>query len=437
MPVYATCLIIGTLAERVAIINLEIMVLSASQARSIQEAVGVAIGLEIGNVWVFHTHNHAGPITLETYRGDGELEVRAYRETLPLLCAGAATQALKSLVPVRIAGGSGTCHIGVNRDMRLADGSCITAPNPDGFSDPEVGVIKIDSIDGQPVAIIANYACHPTILGHENRLISPDYPGVARRLVEDITGTTCIFLQGAAGNVGPLEGFTSDLRAVERQGAILGCEIAKIALETKTIKTASVLDGVIQSMSAQLGVMKQVEVDQGSQDVMIVARTVKLPTGNPFGHSYQEIGNEIRRRLAELAEVITIDSKPNEIINKNIAIDRLLWTQARGKRLLENDNCEVEIKILCIGDIALIGTWGEMFSETGFEIKKLSPFGQTIVAAYMGGDSAYLPPRGEYTNSPGLEVMNTPVAPGGAELMLDAILSLANDVHDERVGLTN
>jgi neutral ceramidase len=428
MPLHATCLVLGTLTSRIAIVNLELMLLSVNQARAIQEAVSLVVGIDIENVWVFVTHNHAGPATLETYTGDGELEVNAYIRSLPVFCADAASKAVAALTPVRVASGKGACHIGVNRDLKLPDGSFIIAPNSAGFSDSEVGVIKIDDLDGNPIAVIANYSCHPTIAGHENRLLSPDYPGYARKIVEDITGAKCIFLQGAAGNVGPQEGFTSDLRVVERLGAILGCEIAKVALQTMTLKTQFVLDRVVPSMSAQLAVMKSVEVVQSSQEVSIGNRKVKLPTGNPYGHSYVGIKDEIRKMSAELAEMVSIDSSAAEIANKGIAINRLLWMQARGIRLMEKSYCSVDIKVLCIGDIALVGTWGEMFSETGFEIKERSQFGHTLVAAYMGGDAAYLPLRADYTNPARLEVMNTPIAPGGAELLSQAISDLLSEL---------
>jgi hypothetical protein len=420
-------------SDTVVILNLELMLLSANQARGIQQAVSDSIGIDIDSVWVFVTHNHAGPATLESYQGDCEDAIRSYCQELPLQCVAAAKHALASLVPVRFASASGTCHIGVNRDLPLDNGSFVIAPNPQGFSDPEVGIIKIDNLEGQTIAVIANYSCHPTIAGHENKLLSPDYPGVTRKLVEQVTGATCVFLQGAAGNVGPQEGFTSDLRAVERQGAILGCEVAKITLETKTLKTETVLQGVVSSMSAQLGILKQVVVEQGFQGMRVGSKSVKLPTGNDFGLSYHSIDYEILKLKTELEELVHTCANEPDVINKSIALNRLLWIQARGQRMLANGFSIVDVKVLCLGDIALVGTWGEMFSETGYQIKRASPFRQTLVAAYMGGDAAYLPLKDNYTSAPRLEVMNTPIAPGGAELLQEAIIELLNELHAECV----
>jgi hypothetical protein len=106
----------------------------------------------------------------------------------------------------------------------------VTGPNPGGFTDPEVGVLRIDGMDGRPVAAIVTFGCHPTYLGPANTLISPDYPGVTRDVFESITATPCVFLQAGAGNVGPFRGFLGETTEVERCGTILGCETAQTYL---------------------------------------------------------------------------------------------------------------------------------------------------------------------------------------------------------------
>jgi hypothetical protein len=64
-----------------------------------------------------------------------------------------------------------------------------------------------------------------------NRLLSPDWPGTLKRTVESITGATCLFAQGATGNIGPgPDGFTDDVRVVHRLGRQVGCEAARVYL---------------------------------------------------------------------------------------------------------------------------------------------------------------------------------------------------------------
>ena len=60
------------------------------------------------------------------------------------------------------------------------------------------------------LATVVNYACHPTTLAWDNTLISPDYVGAMREVVEAATGGPCLFLQGASGDLGRGSGFVGE-----------------------------------------------------------------------------------------------------------------------------------------------------------------------------------------------------------------------------------
>jgi hypothetical protein len=76
---------------------------------------------------------------------------------------------------------------------------------------------------------VCGYIDAPTTLGPTNRLLSSDWPGHLKRTVETMTGATCIFAQGATGNVGPgPEGFTDDVRVVRTLGLQIGCEAVRV-----------------------------------------------------------------------------------------------------------------------------------------------------------------------------------------------------------------
>src|SRR5207244_4779778 len=102
--------------------------------------------------------------------------------------------------------------------------------HPNGPADDTVLVAKIVEDGGRTVASVVNYACHPTTLAWENTLISPDYPGAMREVVEQATGAPCVFLQGASGDLGPREGFVGDPPIADRNGRQLG-HAALAALE--------------------------------------------------------------------------------------------------------------------------------------------------------------------------------------------------------------
>ena len=108
-----------------------------------------------------------------------------------------------AMQPARIKAGAGHMDFSVNRREKLADGRVVLGLNETGPADHAVGVVRVDSQEGRPLAALVNYTCHPIFVGSASRLISPDYPGPMRRVVERETGATCLFLQGATGNVNP------------------------------------------------------------------------------------------------------------------------------------------------------------------------------------------------------------------------------------------
>lgn len=162
--------------------------------------------------------------------------------------------AVKNMFPARIVAGHRSFpQLGFNRLIVREDGHSreswysddhYTSENPEripfGPADPEVGVIKIEDMTGQPRAILMNYAMHSDIVC-SNYEISADYPGVACRKVEEAFGPkmTCLFVQGAGGNIesliissrrtGPNDTFKSDYNTIERVGGLLAFETVKLA----------------------------------------------------------------------------------------------------------------------------------------------------------------------------------------------------------------
>ena len=133
--------------------------------------------------------------------------------------------------------------------------------------------MRVDSLDGRPLAALVNYTCHPIFAGSASRLISPDYPGPMRRTVERETGATCLFLQGATGNMNPRNPMHPDTREAERAGTVLGLEAAKTFLEIDT-RTTVEREYWLTSV-ATFHLVRQEPVDSGRPD-RVAARETAL-----------------------------------------------------------------------------------------------------------------------------------------------------------------
>jgi hypothetical protein len=146
-----------------------------------------------------------------------------YLESLAETLAGLVRQARQTSTAATIVYGAGHCALAAERDFWDGQrGHYVCGFNPLGTCDDMVLLARATDEQGSTLATIVNYACHPTTLAWENTLISPDYPGAMREVIEGATGAPCLFLQGASGDVGPREGFVGDTRVADRNGRQLG-----------------------------------------------------------------------------------------------------------------------------------------------------------------------------------------------------------------------
>jgi hypothetical protein len=119
-------------------------------------------------------------------------------------------EARSKLEPARIGIGTATSYANINRRGWSADGRSILGVDPEAPVDRQIGLIRLERPDGSPIALIANYAMHATVLGSRNTLISGDAPGIVAEFVESKVGAPCLYINGAEGNVAPIYSVRAD-----------------------------------------------------------------------------------------------------------------------------------------------------------------------------------------------------------------------------------
>jgi neutral ceramidase len=228
-PTEARALIIDNGAEKIAFLSVDHLGFDHAMVERVRAIAAEATRMQPDHIFVMSSHTHAG--------GGAYLEIfpalagRYDAKTRDYYCERAAQAiiaACKELKPARIAFGAGRAE-GISRFRS-------TWP-PNGPIDPEVGVIRVDSAaTGKPVAVLMNFAAHPTILGAKNFEFSADYVYYARRALERMIGgdVLAIFANGAQGTVAPraFQGET-DWERAENVGTILAAEAFKVTLMIK------------------------------------------------------------------------------------------------------------------------------------------------------------------------------------------------------------
>jgi neutral ceramidase len=422
---WTTALVVDDGVTMAAWIDLDLVIVSRQESDAIREAVAAALEIPTQAVRVSVTHNHAGPPpSAWNWTRQGQAALDGYYALLPEYAAGAARMARASLRSARVATGSGESRVAVNRREIAPDGRPVTGVNPEGPIDPHVFVLRIDDAEGGPLAAVVGYTMHPTTLGPTNRLISPDWPGHLKRTVEAITGATCLFAQGATGNIGPgPDGFTDDMHVVRRLGGQVGCEAARVYLGLQLPAVRHRHERVWES-GAPLGKWIMEPLPEPDPVVRVMSREVMLPLiEQPPLSDAQARVDGAQRRLDDLKERA---APATEIEAATFATKRANMTLSRAQTYGGREAFPVELHLLQIGPAVLVGTEGEPFAEIGLQIKVGSPWPATWFGGYTGGWAGYIPTPDAYPHG-GYEVETSPFALEAAgRLVTETLAALAD-----------
>jgi len=422
MPLYCNVLYIESEASgnKVIILDLDLCIIDDEIDQMIREAVLSVINIPSENIRISVSHTHAGPpygrsdSTGGGWLTEGVDLIVPYFESFPEKISNAIKKATDSLKRCNISYGIGRSDININRRPADEKGNLFTGRNWDGIVDHSVDVIGFDDENGNAVSTIVGYACHPTILGPDNRLISPDYPGHMRKTVEDIVGGSCIFLQGAAGNQGPIHGFVGEVEVARKAGKILGLEASKVRMSLDPFERKEELIEIVQA-GADLGIYEDVAVSEPSDDLIINNTYVDLPTLD--FPSYEEASEIYDNAIEELNKARRSGNKDD--IKKMVSNAKRANFTRRNSLRSKNGKVNIWIQTIKIGDIVLQGLPLEPFIEYGDRIKSLNPNKKVILSGYTNCIHGYLPTAKAYEEG-GYETRNTPLSPESEEIIIDA-----------------
>ena len=424
---WATALVVDDGATRAAWIDLDVVIVTKGESDAIRARVGEELGIPPEAVRVSVTHNHAGPPpSAWNWTRQGQAALEGYYALLPEMAAGAARLALQRMQPARVAAGAGESRVAVNRREHGPDGRVVTGVNPDGLIDPHVFVMRIDDLDGGPIAAVVGYTMHPTTMGPSNRLISSDWPGYLKRTVEAITGATCLFAQGATGNIGPgPDGFTDDVRVIQRIGREVGSEAARVyfGLEVAGVKHRH--ERVWES-GAPLGKWVREPQPEAAVDVKVMSRTVNLPLiAQPPLEEAQARVDAAQERLDTLK---AHGAPAAEVEAATFVVKRANMANSRAHTYGGQETFPIELHLLKIGPAVIVGTEGEPFAEIGLAVKAESPLPETWFGGYTGGWAGYVPTAEAYPQQ-GYEVETSPFAPEAAGILAAETVAALKDLQ--------
>lgn len=444
MDLTATAVVLSDQKTEIALIAVDLIGVDNQLFDEIAEKINNLTNIEKENICITASHTHSGP----TIRGlennlakKGVEAAKKYRQILPEKIAGAVWQAKNNMIPVNINMGLGECAINVNRRFNVPEyaknytgqswqgNRNVVGRNWGGFTDKEVRVVRIDDIYENPIAILVNYAAHGTSMAFENKMITPDYPGAMRKIVEDITGATCLFFQGAAGNQGTISDFGANPDVYRYLGTVLGCEAVKVSLTTMTLSKKEHLKYIVES-GADLAIYDQIDIDKQNNSIAVINALIELPVKKVDTSEKEKLEKELKELNSTLHKKKEEDSK--EDVRRIVMKMRRIGFALRKIELLEGkDAIGVNVQGIRVGNLAFITAPLEIFAEIGQEIKHKSPFKNTAVFGYSNGSLGYLATSESYATG-GYEIGVTNFIEGADRIFKKKCLEILETLYNSK-----
>lgn len=332
--------------------------------------------IPVENMLVSATHTHSAGTACSVFQSDPD---PAYLTFLEERAADAIIRAHNNLEPAKIGWGTGQEPGQVfNRRWKMKPGADLTNPfggedqvrmnpgigNPDllepaGPTDPELPVVAVQSIDGKPIALMANYSLH-YVGGTGNGEISADYFGMFADKVKQMIGADH---QSPSFVAMMSNGSSGDINNIDFGGEAPAPMPAYAKMET-----------VANTLAAE---------------AFKVYQHIQFKDWVPLAVVQKEINLGVRKPGAEeleRAEKIMSEAKGPHMVSRE-------EIYARETVLMNDypDSKSILLQAMQLGDLAITAIPCEVFVEIGLEIKEKSPFRQTFSVSLANGYHGYLP----------------------------------------------
>jgi hypothetical protein len=372
----ARCLVLDDGQTRLAIVVCDSCMIPREIMDTAKRQVEGKWGLAPDHILISATHTHTAPTSASVLQSDPDPQ---YLEFLVSRIADGVARAINNLAPARIAWGAGREPNQVfNRRWKMKPGTIPPNPfggtndlvkmnppvespdllEPAGPTDPEVSVVSVQSPDGRPIALLANYSLHYVGTSREND-ISADYYGAFADRIQQLLDAdrldppfVALLSNGTSGNINNINfrKKSAPLAPYEQIRIVAGAVAAEAQRVCQTLQYRDWVPLGVQQAEIQLG--------------------VRLPSPE-----------EVARAEAVLAKAKGVELKSAEQV------------YARETVLMKDYPKQVPVLIqaMRIGDLGIAAIPCEVFAETGLAIKQKSPFKQTFTIELANGCNGYLP----------------------------------------------
>ena len=410
------------------------------------------------NINISASHTHQVPRMLVSDDEQIECAVEAIR------------RAWQNLSPATIGIGSGReDSLTFNRTMMLKDGTDYTVrsfhatmPPDDQVQalrpiDPEIGVLRIDHVDGRPLAVLYNFASH-LLLGAPDGsqgAITADHIGVVlKSLEENIGGGVMAFaLQGALGDAVEASQFdTGHPFSSLDFGRRLGQSVLNVWRQTTpgdaTVQAVtrrerlllrtdipSVIDKLRRKQADLLASLRYTSLNFEAFLPMYLRYNLggDYPSQWPFRYMHADQCGDPGLRYMDERNRSAVDKYLEGIraMERMACLEEDIATLQKHQEVIDSlgqAEVDAEFKGIRVGDSVFITAPMELLAETGLQVKQDSPFKNTFVVSLSNGYLHYAPPASYYPRG-GYEVTECLLDPAWEGVFRQAVQGLIEDLR--------
>ncbi|MBM4025182.1 MAG: hypothetical protein FJ280_07210 [Planctomycetes bacterium] len=375
-PLHARCLVLDDGTTKVAIAVVDSCMVPRALLDEAKEAARAATGIPTERMLISATHTHSAPAAVACLGTDRD---ERYAKYLPGRIAEGIKRACANLAPARVgwAVGQDPKNIFCRRYL-MKPGTANTNPfsgtqndqaqmnpgyrNPNAIKrlgpvDPAVTVLSVQSPEGRPIALLANYSTHYA----GSPALSADYFGV--------------FCQKIAGLIGA-EGGNPPFVALMSNGTSGDANCCDFDNAQRKFDYFSVAEDVSR---AAYEAYQQIEYHNWVPLAMqqkLLELNVRMPREEEVAKAKEYIASQLgERKPRTWTEVYAWET---------VLLDRLPPTR------------ELKLQALRIGGFGVTAIPCEVYGQTGLEIKRRSPLKPTMNISLANGCEGYLPPPEQF-----------------------------------------
>ena len=373
---FAKAVVIDNGTTRIAIVTCDLIAIPEKVADAAKARIADRCDIPPAHVMINATHTHTAVAIADLLGVDEDTE---YTEWVPLKIADAVELAVWRRKPARVGFASvDEERITFNRRWHMRDGTVRFNPGiehpdlvkPTGTIDPEVAMMFVEATDdGTPIAAVANFSLH--YIGTDNSsALSADYFGHFDRRMRHYLGDTCISLlwNAASGQINNTDfsGRTKWTASGHQQAVKMANVLAgHFIVEMQLMEMHETLD-----LSGDLATLTFQRKEITAEDLKIAEQVLSVPQGTYDAYETGPFSWVVGEPI------------PNTLVD----------VYARECQRLAKLPAQMTapVQVIRLGEAAIVALPGEVFVETGMNIKSKSDAKPTFLVSLANGYIGYI-----------------------------------------------